>query len=91
MQIRERADGREKRRREQSRREQRAYDNSTRKRFESEARVTDKKKEKEKKKKSSCGCGAIYDAEEMRQSTEADGEEKDESGKCGTAKRVVVP
>ena len=53
--------------------------------------MTDKKKEKEKKKKSSCGCGAIYDAEEMSQSTEADGEEKDESGKCGTAKRVVVP
>lgn len=50
MQIRERADGREKRRREQSRREQRAYDNSTRKRFESEARVTDKKKRERKEK-----------------------------------------
>ncbi|ETW79370.1 hypothetical protein HETIRDRAFT_445949 [Heterobasidion irregulare TC 32-1] len=34
---------------------------------------------------------AIYDAEETGQSTETDGEGKNESGKCGTVKRVVPP
>ena len=68
---------------------QRAYDSSTRKRFESEARLTGKKRKNEKRnekrketeKKSSCGCGAIYDAKETGSEHGNGRREKKETGR----------